>query len=404
MQTRYLKLSVAIVLLGCTSVDTKPMAESTKLRSADGEAGDYFGYALSSDGAHTIVGAYGDDDRGTNAGAAYIFATRNRKWNEETKLIPLQAIPNEQVGMAVAISGDFAWVGSRGDIERGPQTGSAYVFRRLDEGWVQVTRFRSRAVGVDDQYGLSIAVDGEWAVVGAHADAKSGRDAGCVYVYRLENEVWQFSERIYAPKGKVADYFGFSVDISGDRMIVGAFGDDDRGIRAGAAYIFKRIDDSWKPEKKLTASDGDKHNLLGHSVALSGQLAIVGAHGNRTNGKFSGAAYVFRRTQRGWRLSQKLEAPDSRANKYFGFSVDISPKRVLIGARGDNHDGILQAGAAYLFTKTGSKFGSPTKHIAQLAEDLDFLGRSVAVTDRSAFAGAHGDDDAGSLSGSVYTF
>ena len=161
LQTRYLKGFVAVVLLGCTSVDTKPMAESAKLRSADGEAGDYFGYALSTDGAHTIVGAYGDDDRGTNAGAAYIFATRNRNWNEEAKLIPLQAIPNEQVGMAVAISGDFAWVGSRGDIEQGPQTGSAYVFRRLDEGWVQVTRFRSRVVGVDDQYGLSIAVDGE---------------------------------------------------------------------------------------------------------------------------------------------------------------------------------------------------------------------------------------------------
>ncbi len=398
-----LTLLLFITGLGC-SPDSRPMAESAKLRASDGEANNYFGYVVATDGARAIVGAYGDDDRGANAGAAYVFAQTNHKWKEEAKLIPLQARPNEQVGMAVAIEGDFAWVGSRGDIEAGPQTGSAYVFRRFSDGWVQVGRFRSVNSDFDDQYGLSIAAGGNWAAVGAYGDPQRGHDAGSVYLYKLENDVWQFSEQLYAPRGGAADYFGYSVDISGDRLIVGAFGDDDRGNRAGAAYIFRRVADAWEPEIKLTARDGGKHNLFGHSVALSGKLALVGAHGNHSLGRFSGAAYLFVRSQRGWVMRQKLEAPDRRANKYFGFSVDISPKRILIGARGDSHDRILQAGAAYTFTRSGSKYGNPTKHIAQLSSELDFLGRSVAISDGFGLAGAHGDDDTGSLSGSVYAF
>lgn len=392
------------ILAGCTSVETKSMAESAKLRAADGEANDYLGYAVATDGTRAIAGAYGDDDRGTNAGAAYVFVNRNGKWREEAKLLPLQAITNDQVGMAVAIDGDFAWVGSRGDIERGPQSGSAYVFRRFADGWVQVARFRSQFPDSDDQYGLSLAVDGNRAVVGAHGDAENGRDAGCVYVYRLENDVWQFDERLVPPKGKPADYFGFSVDISGDRLIVGAFGDNAKGVRSGAAYVYRRTSDGWKGEIKLTAADGKKHNLFGHSVGIAGDVALVGAHGNDTLGRFSGAAYVFGRSSRGWRLIEKLEAPDKRANKYFGFSVALSNKRMLIGARGDSHEGHIQNGAAYLFGRSGSRITGPVKFVAQLPSDLDFLGRSVAVSDGSGFAGAHGDDDAGSLSGSVYTF
>lgn len=404
MNYRYAIVMILPLVAACTSVETKSMAEAGKLRAADGESNDYLGYAVATDGTRAIAGAYGDDDRGINAGAAYIFTNRNRKWTEEAKLLPVQARPNEQVGMAVAIDGDYAWVGSRGDIENGPQTGSAYVFQNFADGWVQIARFRSREWNSDDQYGLSIAVDGTWAIVGAHGDAGKGRDAGCAYVYKRENDVWQFDERIYAPQGSDADYFGFSVDVSDGRLIVGAFGDDEKGNRAGAAYVFVRTSTGWRAEVKLTAPDGGKHNLFGHSVALSGQVAVVGAHGNNTLGRFSGAAYVFTKSQRGWRMVEKLEAPDKRANKYFGFSVSASPKRILVGARGDSHGDTVQSGAAYLFPIAGGKIGTPIKYVAQLRAELDFLGRSVAVSDGFGFAGAHGDDDAGSLSGSVYTF
>lgn len=390
-------------LVGCGAADTRTLPEADRLRASDGEANDYFGYAVATDGQRTIVGAYGDDDRGANAGAAYVYESRNGKWREEAKLIPLQARPNEQVGMAVAIDGDFAWVGSRGDIDSGTQTGSAYIFRRLDEGWVQVGGFRSLEPRSDDQYGLAMAVDGEWAAVGAYGDAKNGRDAGCVYLYRLRDEVWHFTERLYAPGATSADYFGFSIDISGDRMVVGAFGDDTKGIRAGAAFVYRRSGDAWTPEIKLLASDADKHNLFGHSVAISGSAVLVGAHGNRSLGRFSGAAYLFVRGRQ-WQMAEKLEAPDRSANKYFGFSVDLSSKRILIGARGDSRDGKLQSGAAYLFTRSGARVSKPVKLVAQLPSELDFLGRSVSVGDAAGFVGAHGDDDSGSLSGSVYTF
>ena len=404
MRRPAITLLLVTILGACTSVETRSLPEAAKLKAVNGEANDYFGYTCSTDGDRAIVGAYGDDDRGANAGAAYVFRIRNRKWTEEAKLVPLQATQNKQVGMAVAISGDFAWVGSRGDIERGPQTGSAYVFRRFRDGWVQVGRFRSHEQGADDLFGLSVAVDGEWAVVGAHGDPKHGRNSGCIYVYRLVNDVWSFVRRLYPPKGNDADYYGFSVDISEERIVVGAFGDDTKGIRAGAAYVYTLGADGWKLEVKLTAADGKKHDLFGHSVAVSGSAVVVGAHGNDTLGRFSGAAYVFSKTPRGWRLVEKLEAPDKRANKYFGFSVDISPKRILVGARGDSHAGTIQNGAAYLFARSGRKSAEPIKLIAQSPADLDFLGRSVSIADGFGLLGAHGDDDSGSMSGSVYSF
>lgn len=269
----------------------------------------------------------------------------------------------------------------------------------MDGSWTQTRWYRSSHSDTDDAYARSVDVEGDWAAVGAHGDSEKGRDAGAVYVYELRNETWGFHSRLLPPEGKPADYFGFDVSLFGDRLLVGAFGDDQNEIRGGAAYVFRRSGDEWKFEQKLLAPDGGRHQLFGHSVALTETHAVIGSHGYPSLGRFSGAVFVFRRTSKGWRHQTTLEAGDPRANKYFGFDVDASAGRILVGARGDAR----QTGAAYVFRRAGSSWTSRSKLISAEGRELDFLGRAVAVTEDLVLIGAHGDDTNGSMAGAVFT-
>ncbi len=347
-----------------------------------------------------IVGAYGDDDRGENVGSAYVLRRQGTTWTEEGKLTPLPAaVPSDQFGIAVAIDGDHAFVGSRGNIDVERQSGRVFIYRWIDDAWSQTRWYRSSHPDSDDAYGRSLDVKSSWAAIGAHRDSEQGRDAGAVYIYQLRNETWGFHSRLLPHDGKEADYFGFDVSLHGDRLLVGAFGDDQNGIRAGAAYVFRLAGDEWKLEQKLFAPDGGRHELFGHSVALTESHAVIGSHGYWSRGRFSGAVFVYRRTSKGWQHQTTLEAGDALANKYFGFDVAATDSRILVGARGDRK----QAGAAYLFTKAGSSWNPADKLIAADGIDLDFLGRAVAITRGSLVIGVHGDDVKGSMSGSIYT-
>ena len=385
---------------GCTDVVITELPAGARVRPEDGEAHDYFGYALDLSADRAIVGAYGDDDRGENAGAAYIFRREGTRWAQESKITALQAATNDQFGMAVAIDGDHAFVGTRGDIENGPRSGRIFVFRRMESGWIQKQGFSSGIADADDLFGLAIDIDGEWAAVGASGDPEAGRDAGAVYLYQFRDEAWRFHSRLIVPESSDADYVGFDLSLSQGRLLVGAFGDDEKGTRAGAAYVFRLDDRGWKLEQKLVAPDGGRHQLFGHAVALTPTHAVVGSHGHPTRGRFSGAVYVFERASRGWQFSAKLSAPDPGANAYFGFDVAASSQRILVGARGVNY----QAGAAYLFKRTGGQWAPLTKLVAAEGEALDFFGRAVTLSDGAALIGAHGDDEKGPMSGSIYGF
>jgi hypothetical protein len=392
-------LACALLIAGCSDVSVTELTSANRLAPENGEPHDYFGYAVDLSDDRAIIGAYGDDDRGENVGAAYIFKRRGTSWKEEGKLTPRPAIPSDQFGIAVAIEGDHAFVGTRGDIENDRQSGRVYIFRWIDGSWTETRWYRSSTPNTDDAYGRSVDVNGSWAAIGAHGDSKKGRDAGAVYLYQLRNESWGFHSRLLPPKGEEADYFGFDVSVFRDRLLVGAFGDDEKGIRAGAAYVFRLSNDEWKLEQKLVApGGGGRHQLFGHSVALTKLHAVIGSHGYRSRGKFSGAAFVYQKTAKGWQHQTTLEAGDPGANKYFGFDVAAAGNRILVGARGDRK----QAGAAYLYRKTGETWTALAKLVSAEGAELDFLGRAVAIAEGSLLIGVHGSDEKGSMSGSVY--
>jgi len=263
--------------------------------------------------------------------------------------------------------------------------GSAYVFRRDDNGtpsdpsddvWIEEAKLTASDAAAIDFFGRAVAVSGDRAVVGAYGGDGAAGDAGSAYVFRRDDggtpsdpsdDVWVEEAKLTASDAAASDSFGFSVSVSGDRAVVGARENDDAGSRSGSAYVYRRddsgtpsdpSDDVWVEEAKLTASDAAPDDLFGYSVSISGDRAVVGAHGNDDAGDSSGSAYVFRRDDGGtpsdlsddvWVEEAKLTASDAAATDYFGVCVAISGDRAVVGASG-NDDAGSGSGAAYVFS------------------------------------------------------
>lgn len=265
--------------------------------------GDYFGWSVAIDGDTAVIGAYGDDDNGNLAGAAYVFRYNGSNWVQEQKLLASDGTEKDGFGKSVAISGDTILIGAPGTgVQYKVVVTAAYVFRYDGSSWVEEEKFSDGAAG--SGFGCSVAIDGNTAVIGASGDDQNGTNSGAAYVFEyafLLGGGWQWFQKAkllasdFAP---ASDYFGSSVAISGKTAVIGATHDGYNGDNSGTAYVFFCEGTSWFPtvqcgwgqEAKLLASDGAANDYFGCSVAISGDTALAGAYGNED---FSGAAYVF---------------------------------------------------------------------------------------------------------------
>jgi len=219
---------------------------------------------------------------------------------------------------------------------------------RADTNWgkpVPVVTERQKLLALDgiagDYFGWSVSVSGDYAIVGAYYDDSA---KGSAYIFKWNGTIWLEQQKLTDSDGAAGDYFSWSVSISGDYAIVGVRFDDDNGNGSGSAYIFKRDVASWSQQAKLLASDGAANELFGYSVSISGDYAIVGAHQNYNKG----SAYIFKRDVASWSQQAKLTASDGAAADYFGCSVSISGDYAIVGAYGDDDMG-EHSGSAYAF-------------------------------------------------------
>ena len=327
------------------------------------------------------------------------------------KLVASDAAEGDYFGGSVAVSGDLVVVGVSGDDHAGAYSGSAYVFRMTNASWTQVAKLAASDAGSRDKFGHSVAVSGDLVVVGAYANSDAGSASGSAYVFRTTNggASWTETAKLVASDGAKWEYFGRSVAISGDLVVVGAVADDDDDSNPGSAYVFRTTDDgaSWTQTAKLVASDAAANDRFGYSVAISGDLVVVGAYANDDGGSDSGAAYVFRTMDDGasWTQTAKLLASDAAAGDRFGDPVAIRGDLVVVGAFGDDDAGDL-SGSAYAWRTTddGASWTQTAKLVASDAAAEDYFGRSVAISGGLVVVGAYGNDDAGSRSGSAYVF
>lgn len=163
----------------------------------------------------------------------------------------------------------------------------------------------------DDQFGNSVSISGDVAVVGAPGNDDAGFFSGSAYVYRFDGSTWVEEQKLSASDAADGDRFGSAVSISGDVVLVGAFFSDDAGIGAGSAYIFRFDGNTWVEEQKLTASDAAEGDSFGISVSVSGNVAVIGAERDDDGGSLAGSAYVYRFDGSTWVEEQKLTASDA---------------------------------------------------------------------------------------------
>ena len=377
--------------------------EKAKPVASDAATQDIFGYSVSISGNVALVGAPENDDPGSLSGSAYVYRNNGTSWLEEQKLVASDAAAYDFFGWSVSISGDVALVGAPENDDAGTDSGSAYVYRYDGTAWVEETKLTAIDAAAYDFFGWSVSISGDVALVGAWGNDEVGEFSGSAYVFRYDGTSWVEEQKFVASDAATFDLFGRSVSISGDVALVGAWGNDDAGSLSGSAYVYRYNGTSWLEEQKLMASDAAAADIFGSSVSISGDVALVGAFGNDDAGSLSGSAYVYRYNGTSWLEEQKLMASDAAAADLFGISASITGNVALVGAY-ENDDAGTDSGSAYVYRYNGTSWLEEQKLVANDAAAADSFGWSASISGDVALVGAHGNDDAGSSSGSAYVF
>ena len=338
-----------------------------------------------------------------NAGAASTaFAIR-------AKLLPRDVSAQNVFGASIAVSGNTALVGATtANGGPGAGTGAAYVFVKGPTGqWAQQAKLAASdpAGTAKENFGFSVALDGDTAVVGAPNRGTFAGDpfgqAGAAYVFQRSGTKWsQQAILTDTPSGgATGDFFGFSVAISAGTVLASAIGAalPLHGGNSGAVFEYVRSGTTWSQAAKFTGSDTTTGDAFGWDVALAGSTAVIGAP--RNSPVSPGAAYVFTKTSTGFAQRAKLAAPDSQVGDLFGRSVALSGRTALVGAPGCcafNPREREFHGAAYTFVHSGGRWISRAKLTARDGKGFvldtnqqgDTFGESVALTGGTAVIGA----------------
>ncbi|MBI1851751.1 MAG: putative Ig domain-containing protein [Planctomycetes bacterium] len=369
------------------------LCEIARLVPSDGAANAGFGGSVALSGSVAVVGAPYDDEAASDAGAAYVFERSGSAWMPVVKLRATDAASGDAFGQSVAVEGDTIAVCACGtDGFVGGNSGSVYVFVRSGSSWVQQTRLVDNVYGGPDEFlGWSVSMSGDTIVAGAFNAAGQGvPNRGAADVFVRSGGSWFLQARLLALDGEAFDYFGRSVAIDGDTAVVGAqlVEDSVAEADAGAAYVFVRSNGTWTQQARLRAADRSASDLFGVSVALSGEVAIVGAFGDDDLGNGSGSVYAFSRSGSNWTDDGKRTASNGAASDGFGFAVALEGNTAFVGSNvvfdpvGD--------GSVYVLARGASGFTEQAELRASDASPSGAFGVALSSDDASLLVGANG--------------
>ncbi|MFK7844138.1 MAG: choice-of-anchor D domain-containing protein, partial [Rhodothermales bacterium] len=379
---------------------------SVKLLPSTGADFDYFGEAVAIDGDYAIVGSWLDDNaNGKDAGTARIFHRVGAAWQEQAILLPSDGEAGDQFGISVTINGDFAFVGAhRDDNANGPFAGAVYVYERTGENWTQQEKLIAADGAFDDQFGGAVASTGQRLIIGAPG---VNQRRGAAYVYHQTGGDWLFVNRVTIASANQGDALGESVAVNGDYAVVGAKTNDGSNITdAGAAYALVFNGTSWVEQQKLISASPVLEGAFGHSVDISGNYIIIGAPQEDVGSQEeAGAAYIFVRDGGNWSQQAKLSALDEEAGDAFGYAVAIEGEYTVVGARWDRNSQEDKSGAAYIYSRAGVAWNSEARLLAGDGDVGDQLGNAVDISNEQVLVGARWDDNqVGKDAGSAYIF
>lgn len=390
-------VTTAIAVLVSFAWASLPPIELSSLTLPAGASGDEAGRSVALSGRRLLLGVPNHDAAATNAGAAQVFrADADGSWHAEALLLAPDAAIDDSFGLAVALDGDVALVGALDDDVNGKSNaGSAHVYRRVAGTWTHEATLLASDGLASDEFGRSVAVRGDVAIVGAWQSTSGGR--GAAYVFRRQpNGSWLQTQKLVAPDGAIGDFHGTSLAFDGTRLLVGAYGDDvGADTNQGSASVFRlEPNGTFAFEAKLVASDGLAFDELGRGTSIDDTLAVVGNWPFFGDGK--GAAYVFRRKGTTWTEEAKLVAPDAATDDYFGFAVacrrDPAGDVAYAGAWADDVAGSTNRGSVWTFRRQGGAWIATGQLTAADGAGSDYFGFSLALSCELLAIGVRLDD------------
>jgi len=385
--------------------------EQQKLIASDAATNSYLGVSAAISGDTAILGASGLTVMGkAYAGGAYVFVRSGTTWTEQAKLTTTDAASNA-IGDAVALSGDTAVLGARFvDGVGKTYAGAAYVFVRSGTTWTQQAKLVHPTPAAFDYFGTSVAVSGDTVLVGSPRTDSSGLgDSGAAYVFVRTGTTWTKQAELLAGDIRIQGQFGSSVALDGNEAVIGAPWQWSSGFspRSGEVYVFSRSGTTWTQTASLQAADGATDDYLGTSVAFFGNLLVAGAPGVDLPAAktAAGAAYLFARSGSTWTQAAKLTAPDAAKDDGFGTAVSAASDTVAIAAPGADLPSKTEAGAVYLFTNGAGSWALRTKLVASDAAAAQSFGYGLSLSDDTLVVGASGSAIAGKTSaGAGYVY
>eukprot|EP00931_Biecheleriopsis_adriatica_P068402 TRINITY_DN42368_c0_g1_i1.p1 TRINITY_DN42368_c0_g1~~TRINITY_DN42368_c0_g1_i1.p1 ORF type:complete len:603 (+),score=105.12 TRINITY_DN42368_c0_g1_i1:47-1810(+) len=295
--------------------------EQAKLTAEDGYHGVYMGKSVSVSGDVALIGAYRDSMHKDDGGSAYFFRRSFDVWTQQAKIVPEDAAANQLFGYRVDVNGNTALVVSRDNPEHNI-SGAVYVFQEKDNSWVQTAKLQSPRASTS-RFGTSVSLGEDTVMVGAEEESDSGDTVGVVYAFTRNGSAWSEPQRLAGDEP--GDHFGSTVSLSGNTSFIGAHTRSAKGEASGAVYVFTRDRGRWTEEQKLIAEDADANDGFGYSVSVSDNTAVIGAYRDEHRGiDHSGSGYVFVRTGSRWVQQSKLAPNKAVAGAEFGSVTSIS--------------------------------------------------------------------------------
>ncbi|MBL1218387.1 MAG: hypothetical protein D8M59_12935 [Planctomycetes bacterium] len=317
--------------------------EEAKIFATDGRGSDYFGRFVAIDNDVIVAGAPNHEPDLHGQGAAYIFRYDGSSWLQVAKLRPSDLQQHDSFGVRVAIDSNVVVIGATGV---NGDRGAVYVYRNDGVGWSMEAKLLASDGVPEDRFGISVSVSGDVLIVGANYDDSR---TGAAYVYRFNGTTWQEEAKLIATDAQTFTFFGTSVSTNGQEAVVGAFSATGNALSSGAAYVYKCDGSDWVEVAKLAASDGESGDYFGESVSISSNLIVIGATvDSHSNGSF-GSAYVYRYEDSHWLQSAKLTASDGDGRHGFGLAVSLTDDATtVVGCRHDDDLG-TKSGSAYVY-------------------------------------------------------
>jgi len=312
----------------------------SKITASVGASYDRFGNSVSIFGDYIIVGSMWDDYNGhSDTGSAYIIHNNSGNWEETQKITASDGNNNDHFGSSVSISTNYAVIGANNDLNSGERTGSAYIFYNNSGNWEEEEKILASDHDDDDRFGDSVSISDNHVIIGAWGDNNNGNHGGSAYLFHKISGYWDQESKITADDVEGYDNFGCSVSISGDYAIIGSRGNDDNGSTSGSAYVFYNHPvASWIQTDKLLASDGSEGDFLGSSVSISDNNIFVGAKFDDDNGDDSGSAYTYELP-----LPSISVNPVNQTNICVGNSISFS----ITGTNIDNYQWQINEGSDF---------------------------------------------------------